>query len=705
MRFSILTLSALLALGTQAYAQKVSAPKAKAAAPQAKLDRSKKPQPGPAPKINLATAEQWTMANGLRVFFVRDTKLPRVTYQLILDYDPILEGADAGYVSLAGDLIGTGTQSMTKDQLDEEVDFLGAQLSSSATGVYASGLSRYADKLMGLMGDVVLRPRMDGTELDRLKTRTLSGLVAQKNDPSAISRKVSNKLMYGANHPYGESATEESVKRVTLDKCKAFYSTYFKPNVGYLAIVGDLTSANAHALVDKYFASWQRGEVPKATYPLPAPLSENLIAVVDRPAAVQSVIAIGQTANYTMNDPDMIKARLMNDVLGGGSSARLFNNLRERHGYTYGAYSQLTPNKVIGSFTAGASVRTAVTDSALAEFMYELKRIGTEAVADSEIVLTRNGVSGSFINSLESPQTVANFAINIARYNMPADFYQNYLKNVAATTKQDIQAMGTRFVKPYSYVVVVGNAQEIADKLGKFGKVQYFDENGNSVQPNKLKPAPAGTTAITVLDKYLAAIGGKAEVAKLKDLATTYTGEIQGQPFTLDVYRKAPNKQTTVAMVGSMEINRSAINGKASKQKGQQGINNQEGKDLQNALARAVFFWEADPAKAQIAANLLGIEKVAGKDAYKVEFKYPSGDTWVEHFDAESGLRIRKTETRNSPQGPVALTTEYSDYKPVAGSKVLVPGSVLQPLGPMQLQLTLKEAKANGGIKDAVFEL
>jgi predicted Zn-dependent peptidase len=186
------------------------------------LDRSKKPAPGPAPVINLAKAEQWTLDNGLKVFFVRDTKLPRITYQLSLDYDPILEGEYAGYVSIAGELIGSGTESLTKDQLDEEIDFLGATVNTSASGVYGFGLSKYADRIIEIMSDVVTHPRMDNADLERIRKRTLSGLAVSKTDPSAISRRVMNRMMYGTKHPFGEYSTEESVKKVTLEKCKEF---------------------------------------------------------------------------------------------------------------------------------------------------------------------------------------------------------------------------------------------------------------------------------------------------------------------------------------------------------------------------------------------------------------------------------------------------------------------------------------------------
>jgi hypothetical protein len=451
---------------------------------------------------------------------------------------------------------------------------------------------------------------------------------------------------------------------------------------------------------------WKKATVPTTTFPALPVLAENVVYIVNRPSAVQTVLSIGGPVNYAFHDPAFVKARLMNDVLGGGSSARLFNNLRERHGYTYGAYSNLNANKYIGSFTAGASVRTAVTDSAVQEFISEMQRIGTEAVADSELTLSRNGVSGSFINSLESPQTVANFAINTVRYNLAPDYYKNYLKTVAAVSQQDILEQGKRFVNPKAcYIVAVGNAQEISSKLGRYGEVKYVDEYGNPVDANPLRPVPAGVTAQIVVDQYLAAIGGKDAINKLRDYSTTYTGEVQGNPFTLDAYRKRPNKATTVASIGPNEIDRTATDGKISVRKGQGGVNELTGKELQNALTRGIFFWETNLVGANVTANLLGVEKVNNSDAYKIEFKYPSGDSWLEYYDATSHLRIRKIDTRTTPNGSTTLTTDFGDYTKITGTTLLIPGTVKLPIGPSTVNLTLKHSKANTKLDDSIFEL
>jgi len=707
-----LVFSAFFALTQlEALAQKKPAPKpAKsvkkaAVAPLPPLDRSKKPAPGPAPKINLANAEQWTLNNGLKVFFVRDTKLPRITYQLQLDYDPILEGPVKGYVAIAGDLLSNGTQALTKDQLDEEIDYMGAALGSSASGASAFGLSRYAQRLLEIMGDVVTKPRMDVKDFELIRKRSLSALAASKNDPRTISRRVSDRLTYGTNHPYGEFSTEETLKKITLEKCKEFYTTYFRPNVGYLAIVGDITSEQAHAWTQQYLGPWQQATVPAAAYKLPAPLVANEIVVVDKASSVQTVINICAPVDYTLSDTAYIKARVMNDILGGNSSSRLFNNLRERHGFTYGAYSSLNPNKYVGSFSANASVRTAVTDSSVQEFRMEMRRIGTEAVSDSELTLTKNGLAGSFINSLESPQTVANFAINTKRYNLAPEFYQTYLAKLAAITKEDVMRQAGRFVKDVgNYIVIVGNAKEIIPKLEAFGKVRLLDEYGNAVNPNPLRVAPAGLTAETVVSQYIQAIGGAEAIKKLKDLSLTYTGEVQGQTLVLDQYRKRPNMQASVVSIAMNEVDRTTCNGKTSIKKGQMGTTEASGKDLENAIARAVFFPEINYAAIGVKSQLLGLEKVNGQDANKLEFTFLSGDSWIDYFDAVTHLRVRRTESRQTPRGPLTISTDYADYKAADGTTVKVPGTFTLPLGPMTIKVTLTSAKANTGLKNSVFE-
>jgi predicted Zn-dependent peptidase len=335
------------------------------------LDRSVRPQPAPAPVINIGKYESFELDNGLKV--VENHKIPRISYSLILDYNPVPEGNMAGMADFAGQMLRTGTTNLTKDELDEAIDFIGADLSTSSTGVYASALKKHNGQLLTLMADIVMNPSFKEEELAKLKTQAISGLKAQENDPDAISDRISKLLVYGAAHPYGESMTEKSVENISADHCRAFYQAFFKPNIGYMAIVGDITKAEAMDLMQKHFGNWKKSEVIQFMPETPALPASNIVAIVDRPGAVQTALRIGYPVDLKPGSEDAIKARVMNTVLGGGTF-RLFNNLREDKAYTYGAYSQLNTDKLTGRFNVNTEIRNSVTDSAINEVVFEMRR-------------------------------------------------------------------------------------------------------------------------------------------------------------------------------------------------------------------------------------------------------------------------------------------------------------------------------------------
>ncbi|HEY1023204.1 MAG TPA: pitrilysin family protein, partial [Flavisolibacter sp.] len=404
----------------------------------AQIDRSKAPQPGPAPEIKIGQPATYTLPNGLKVFVVQNTKLPRVSATLTFNMDGIVEGDKAGLTSMGGELLRRGTAKMTKVQLDEAVDLLGGSLNTSATSASASSLKRNFPKLLALMSDVVLRASFPAAELEKIRKQSLSGLQAAKENPNAIAQNVVNRLTYGKDHPYGDIETEETISNVKLEDIKNYFSTYWKPNNAFLVFVGDIAPAEAQKLAIQHFGSWQKGDVPKPDYVTPQPPAKTYIALVDRPSSVQSVITFAAPVPLKPGTPDVIPASVMNNILGAGSTSRLFMNLREKYGFTYGAYSSLNSDRLVGSFTASASVRNEKTDSAIGQFLHEFNRIRTEELSAEEVANMKNYLSGSFARSLESPGTIANFALNIARYNLPADYYQNYLKNLAATTPQSV---------------------------------------------------------------------------------------------------------------------------------------------------------------------------------------------------------------------------------------------------------------------------
>ncbi|MGM9507915.1 M16 family metallopeptidase [Larkinella sp. GY13] len=669
------------------------------------LDRSKLPADAPAPVIKVGKPVSFTLANGLKVFVVQNNKLPRVGFSLLFDYLPIREGDKAGYVSIASQLIKTGTKTRTKDQIDEAVDFIGGSLNTSPTGVYAMSLKKHTPKMLEVMSDVVLNPKFTQEELDKLKKQTKSGLASQKDNPAAIATRVSSMLVYGKDHPYGEPDSEETVDRITLEDCRKFYETYYRPNIGYLAVVGDITPEEARPMVEKYFGKWQPGEVPKPSYETPKPPAKTTIALIDRPSSVQSVVYITHPVLLKPYTPESIQASLTNDILGGGGgNARLYNNLREKHGYTYGAYSSLTSDRLVGRFRANANVRNAVTDSAVAEFMTELKAIRSSKPTAEELKSTKNTFAGNFIFTLEDPETIANFAINTARYNLPEDFFANYLKNVDAVTEDQVEASAAKLIDPeHAYVVVVGKASEVADKLKRFGDVVYYDVNGMKVDapaPGKLTTTPVGVTADQVIDKYITAIGGKDAIAKIKDVTQKLTTEIQGTKIDIESKQKGLNKFSLAVTAQGQVVQKVTSDGTKVKMEGGGQSKNVTDEEAKMEILKNASFAELLYPTLGAKTTLVGTEKVNGKDAFKIDVTLGK-KTISEFYDTETGLKVQHTAIEQTPQGEMAINTGLSNYKEVNGVKF--PHTLTQNLGPMTMKMETQSLVVNTGLDDKEF--
>ncbi len=670
----------------------------------AQLNRSTPPQPGPAPKINFSNYEKFELENGLKVFVVENNKLPIVSFSLMLDRDPIVEGENAGYISMAGDLMRTGTKSKTKDQLDEEIDFIGATISTSSTGVYASSLKKHSDKLVEIISDIILNAEFRQNELDKIKKQTLSNLQYAKDEPGAIAGRMTSVLYFGKGHPYAEFETEESVENITLDLCKQYYQEYFKPNIAYLAIVGDINKSEAEKLVKKYFENWQKSEVKKFNYETPELPEGNVVAIVDRPNAVQSTIRVGHPALLKIGAPDVIPSNLANTVLGGGVF-RLFENLREKHAYTYGAYSNLSSDELIGSFTAFADVKNAVTDSAVSEIIYEMKRIRDEKIPEKELQKAKNYTNGNFAISLEKPETIARFAINIERYNLPENYYSDYLKKVATASADEIQQMAQKYIRPEnSYIIIVGNASEVADKMKKFSannEVKFYDIYANEIDP-AANAAPEGVNADDIINKYLDAIGGREKINSIKDIAVESNGSMQGMTFTMKMNRVEPDKFYQEIQIGGM-TQKTIMNGDKAVSISPMGNQQITGEDLTKLKYDSDVNSTAHLEKYDIKTKVTGKEKINGKDAYKVELTMPSGEKRYDFYDVENGLKVREAKTITSPGGSFEQITDLLDYKEFGGVKFAT--KMVQTMGPQKFEFDITSVKINNGVNPSIFEI
>ena len=678
-----------------------------------KLDRSKVPAPAPAPKINLSQPATFTLPNGLKVFVVENHKLPKVAFSLSLDVDPVLEGDMKGYVDITGQLLERGTTNRTKQQLDEEIDFIGATLSTSANGVYASSLKKHQAKILEILSDVVLNSDFKQEELDKLKKQTISGIASSKDDPDAIAANVRSVLIYGKKHPYGEITTEETVENDTLEACKNYYKTYFRPNVSYLAVVGDVSVKEIQPLIEKYFAAWEKADVPVNKYKMPAAPKQTEVAFVHKEGASQSVINITYPVNLKKSNPDVVKTRILNSILGGSATARLFMNLREKHGYTYGAYSTLSADELVGYFNANAKVRNDVTDSALTQFMVELNRIADEKVTADELQGMKNYASGIFAYTLQDPQTIARFAIETEKYKLPADYYATYMEQIAAVTVDDVKEMAEKYITPNNAIILVVGNKKIADKLTEFDadqKISYYDIYGNDYV-EALKPAPEGVTAETVMNKYIEAKYGVAKgkaldkkLKKIKDITVRMDASIQGQSINVTRYQKAPNKFANAITMGTMVIQKQTFNGTTGKSSGMQGNEDITGDDLEDLKFSSVMFLDAKYTDHGITYELLGVEPINGEDAYKMVQTKPNGETETEWFNVASGLKVKSMSVQENDKmpEPITVVTELSDYKEVNG--IMFAHKTKQVFGPQTLDMTVTAVEINTKLGDEVFE-
>ena len=663
------------------------------------IDRSKAPTPGKAPLIQIGNPVKFTLANGLQVFVVKNTKLPRVTASLDFNYDGFAEGDKAGVADMAGQLLKRGTTTKSKAQLDEAVEFLGGSLYTSSGSASASALKTNFPALMSLLAEVVLHPALASDELEKIRKQTLSGIEGSKDDADAISGNVVKKLVYGASHPYGEVLTTKSANSITLNDVKSFLSTYWKPNMAYLVFVGDIEPAVAKALAEKSFGSWAKGTVVKQNFAKPAIPSQTYVAIVDRPSSVQSVITVATTVDLLPGSSNVIAGSVMNNILGGGFSGRLFANLREKHAFTYGAYSSLNPSRQVGIFEASASVRNEKTDSSVQELLREINIILNEKVGDVELSRMKNYLSGGFARSLENPATIAGFALRIAQNNLPADYYQKYLTNLAAVDAQKVQDAAKALLNTGKmHIVIVGNAKQIAKGLEKYGPVKYFDIEGNEVAaPTEVK-ADASLTPTALMEKAIAAIGSKEALSNVKDVQLKGTASVMGQSLEMKQTMIMPGNSVTTMSMGGMAITRQAVvDGKYSiSQQGQEAPMTddlKEGLDESASLAPEQLYLSKG-----YGLKIVGGEKVDGKEAIDVEVTTPSKKVSHRFYDAKTFLLVKTSKSEEVPgQGTMTQQQFYSGYQTVNGVKIAA--EMLIDMGQMKINVKYTDIKVNQGLK------
>lgn len=665
----------------------------------AQIDRSQQPQPGPAPVIQLGEPERFTLNNGLTVLIVENNKLPRAAVSLSLDNSPIAEGELAGVSAMTAALLGKGSATIDKDSFNEEVDFMGATINFGSQSASASSLSRYFGRVLELMADAALHPNFTQEEFDKEKDILLDGIKSGEKSVTTAARRVENLLAYGKDHPYGEYVSKESVERVKLADVDAFYKRYFLPNNAYLVIVGDVDAGDLKKQVKKLFGKWKKKNLSTDPIPDVTNVSTTQIDFVNMPNAVQTEVTVQNTVSLRKKDADFFPLLIANGILGGGGEARLFLNLREDKGYTYGSYSSMGNNKYTASrFRASASVRNAVVDSTVVELLYEIDRMKKEVVSDEELNRAKAKYVGSFVRAVEQPSTVAAYALEIETEGLPDDFYTTYLESINNVTKEDIQRVAQKyFLVDQARIVVTGKASEVLDNLEKVQfnesdiSVSYYDKYGNVIDRPASFELPDGVSAQSILADYIDAIGGQDAINAIRSLEVSYNANFMGNELEAISINTAEEQKQIVKMGGNV-LATVIVNASGAKVE-QMGNSMDLPPEMAADMQAVIGIIPELKMMENESITVSGIEEIDGQSAYALEMKGQSTTTTT-YYAVESGLKLKQTTVTEMMGQTQTQDSNYNDYKRFGS--LLIPSSTSVPLGPQSVDATLGYVKING---------
>ena len=462
-------------------------------APPSKVERKNKaPVSREILRVKLPKPVEAKLKNGLTVLILEDRRAPYVNLQLYISgAGALFEPKElAGLANATAAMLTEGTQSRSSVQIAEQIDRLGAALSAGSgfgspdTVLSASGLRDNFDEWFGVVLDVLLNPSFPADELEKLKQRQRVHLREQRSSPGFLTSERFNRAVYG-DHPAAQvSPTMDSIARLNRDALIEWHRQRYAPGGAILGIAGDVRAKELIAKLEKRLGSWKKADAKQAWPPNPAPATARRVLLVNRPNSVQTTLALGNIAIDRRNS-DYEALLVMNHVIGGGASSRLFLNLREEKGYTYGVYSDFSALRYPGPWRAGGSMRTEVTAGALTEFFHEFRRIRDEKVGAEELEASKRAIVASFALSLEQPARMLGFAITSKQYGFPADYWDAYPARIMAVTADDVQRVARKYLNPEALqMVAVGDASKIGPALEKYGAVEIFDSNGAPLAAN-----------------------------------------------------------------------------------------------------------------------------------------------------------------------------------------------------------------------------
>jgi zinc protease len=438
--------------------------------------------------VKLPRPQEADLPNGLHLMVLEDRRVPQVSFNLYIPgaggyFDP----ADhPGLSTFTAAQMREGTATRTTLQISEQLETMGASLSVGAgmssveATVSGSALTEHVEKLFDLAADVLLQPSFPQAELDRYKQRMQAQLTQQRASPGFLASEMFARVMYG-DHPAGRvTFTREALSRTTREALAQHHKARFVPDHAVLAIAGDLSMAEARKLVESRLGGWKKAGTPAPKVTDPADPGAARVSFVARPNSVQTNLWVGAPGiNRTNPDHDVLQ--VMNKVIGGGPTGRLFIHLREDKGYTYGAYSGLSAGRFRGTWNASTDVRSDVTEPALRDLIAEVARMRDEPVPEKEFRDQKRSIVAAFALSLESPQQLLGYQITRWLYKLPADYWDKYPERVMAVTQAQVQAAAKKYLDPSRLQIVAVGDPAKASVLKGFGTVETYDTEGRRI--------------------------------------------------------------------------------------------------------------------------------------------------------------------------------------------------------------------------------
>jgi zinc protease len=461
--------------------------------------RSQAPEPLPPRPLNIPDFVETKLANGLDVVLVEDHRLPLVSFRLAFRSGDANDPSGLpGLSDMMTALLNEGTASRTSLQIAEQVERLGATLSAGANSDYttiaASSLSVYADQILELMADIALNPSFPENEIELTRENAKQMLIQQRAQPNFLAGERTASVIFG-EHPYSiVSPTPESLDGMSRKTLQEFHASTLIPDNAVMIVVGDISRDTAIDRLNSLFGKWPTRTPPGTDFPAPPVRTRRTAYVVDRPGSAQSNIVI---ANLAINrtSPDFFPMLVMNTILGSNASSRLFMNLREEKGYTYGAYSSVDARRLTGTFRASAEVRTAVTGDSLKEFFYELERIREDEVSAKEITDAKAYLTGVFPLRIETQEGMVDQLVQIKMMGLPDDYLHIYRDRINAVSIADIRRVAGDYVTPdKAALVVVGDAAEIISQITPYASdIEIYDTEGRIKDPQTAIPSESAS--------------------------------------------------------------------------------------------------------------------------------------------------------------------------------------------------------------------